>query len=154
MDLELPAVWLPEDYNELMSTQEETTATIQRLQSALNAHDIEAFVACFDPDYKSDQPAHPDRQFTGREQVKKNWSAIFEAMPDLQAEIVNLSTDTETAWVEWRWTATQGDGSPFDWRGVCLFGVKAQGIAWGRLYMEPVEQGGAGIDATVQEMHR
>ena len=34
--------------------------------------EIEAFVACFDPSYRSDQPAHPDRAFQGSDQVRKN----------------------------------------------------------------------------------
>jgi len=33
---------------------------VERLNGAMNAHDIEAFVACFDEAYESEQPAHPD----------------------------------------------------------------------------------------------
>jgi ketosteroid isomerase-like protein len=32
---------------------------------AMNRHDIDAFVACFDTDYSSEQPAHPGRTFRG-----------------------------------------------------------------------------------------
>ena len=32
----------------------------QRIQDAQNRHDLDAFVACFDSDYQSDQPVHPD----------------------------------------------------------------------------------------------
>ena len=39
----------------------------ERLHAAMNARDIDAFVACFDEDYESEQPAHPDRAFRGRE---------------------------------------------------------------------------------------
>jgi hypothetical protein len=35
----------------------------------MNARDIDAFVDCFDEDYESEQPAHPDRAFRGRELV-------------------------------------------------------------------------------------
>ena len=60
---------------------------VQRLHiPAMNGHDLEAFLACFDPDYRSEQPAHPIRGFGGREQVKKNWSALFEGIPDLHAD--------------------------------------------------------------------
>ena len=132
----------------------EAAQTIQRLHDALNAHHIDAFVACFDPDYKSEQPVHPERTFEGSDQVRKNWSAIFSSMPDLKATLVSLISDGETASVEWQWTATQADGSPFDWRGVCLFGVHDSRITWGRLYMEPVEEGGSDIDKTVDQMTR
>jgi hypothetical protein len=30
----------------------------ERLLDAINAHDLDAFVACFDPGYSSEQPAH------------------------------------------------------------------------------------------------
>ena len=61
------------------STTGERLAT--RLQAAMNAHDLEAFVACFVEDYDSVQPAHPDRAFRGREQVRANWSAVFSGGP-------------------------------------------------------------------------
>ena len=33
----------------------------ERLHDAQNRHDLDAFVACFDSDYRSEQPVHPDR---------------------------------------------------------------------------------------------
>src|SRR5262245_61060761 len=50
---------------------------LDRLHDAMNRHDVKAFVACVDPDYASEQPAHPDRGFGGREQVEKNWAELF-----------------------------------------------------------------------------
>ena len=38
--------------------------------------------------------------------------------------------------------------------GVIVLGVEHDQIAWGRLYMEPIEQGGADIDEMVQETYR
>ena len=58
---------------------------VERLHNAMNQHDLEAFLACFDPNYRSEQPAHPIRGFGGREQVEKNWSALFEGIPDFHA---------------------------------------------------------------------
>jgi hypothetical protein len=73
-------------------------------------------------------------------------------MPDFLAELLSFAEEGERAWAEWRWTGTQTDGSPFEWRGVTLFGVRDDRIAWGRLYMEPVEQAGANIDETIGRM--
>ena len=56
----------------------------------MNEHDVGAFVACFDPGYRSEQPAHPNRGFGGREQVEKNWSALFGGIPDFHAELLRL----------------------------------------------------------------
>jgi len=118
----------------------------------MNAHDIEAFVECFDEDYDSEQPAHPDRAFRGREQVRENWSAIFEGVSDFRSELVRAAASGDTEWSEWRWRGTQADGEPLDMAGVIVGGVRGGRLSWARLYVEPVEQGGSGIDAAVRRM--
>ena len=125
---------------------------VARLHVAMNAHDVEAFVACFAEDYDSAQPAHPDRAFRGREQVRANWSAIFDGVPDFRAELVGVAAAGETTWSEWRWEGTQTDGGRLDMAGVIVFGIRDDAIAWARLYVEPVEQAGAGIEAAVRDM--
>ena len=125
---------------------------VERLNAAMNAHDIEAFVACFDEEYESEQPAHPDRAFRGRELVRRNWSAIFDGVPDFRSELIEAGATGETEWSEWRWQGTQSDGAPLDMAGVIVCGVRDGRLRWARLYVEPVEQGGAGIDAAVRSM--
>jgi ketosteroid isomerase-like protein len=125
---------------------------VERLLAAMNARDIEAFVACFAEDYESEQPAHPDRAFVGREQVRENWAAIFSGVPDFSAELVSASSDADTEWSEWRWRGTQADGTKLDMAGVIVAGVSGEALTWARLYVEPVEQEGAGIEAAVREM--
>ena len=125
---------------------------VARLHVAMNARDVEAFVACFAEDYDSAQPAHPDRAFRGREQVRVNWSAIFDAVPDFRAALVGVTAAGETTWSEWRWEGTQTDGGRLDMAGVIVFGIRDDAIAWARLYVEPVEQAGAGIEAAVRNM--
>jgi ketosteroid isomerase-like protein len=125
---------------------------MEHMRQALNAHDLAAFLACFDPNYVSEQPAHPDRAFGGIDQVRKNWATMFDSLPDFKAELRAVSEDGSTAWSEWQWTATQADGSTFDWRGVTVMGVDDGRVTWARLYMEPTDFGGAGIDAAVREM--
>ena len=129
-----------------------TRELMERLHRAMNRHDLDDFASCFEPGYVSQQPAHPDRAFVGRDQVRKNWGEIFSSMPDFSSEMLSFTVDEDRAWVEWRWTATEADGSAFDWRGVCLFGASERGVTWGRLYMEPVDLTGGGIDATIREM--
>jgi len=125
---------------------------VRRLHAAMNAHDIDAFVACFANDYDSTQPAHPDRAFRGREQVHANWSAVFTGVPDFRADLVRIDAVGDTAWSEWSWEGTQTDGARLDMAGVIVLGVRDDRIAWARLYVEPVEQAGAGIDAAVRDM--
>ena len=129
-------------------------AVLERLHAAMNQHDLDALVACFDPDYQSAQPVHPDRVFRGREQVRKNWGAIFSGTPDIQGKLLQAAIGGDTVWAEWQWAGTRADGSRLDMRGVTLFGIQDDRIIWGRLYMEPVQASGAGIDASVAEMSK
>ena len=124
----------------------------ERLAAAMNAHDVDAFAGCFADDYESAQPAHPDRAFRGREQVHRNWSAIFANVPDFRAEHVRADTAGDVEWSEWRWQGTREDGSALDDAGVMVCGVAGGRVRWARLYVEPVEQRGAGIDAAVRRM--
>ncbi len=128
------------------------TTTLARLHDAINRHDLEAFVACFAPDYQSEQPAHPARAFTGSEQVRQNWASFFEAVPDFQAALLRSIEQDDTVWAEWHWRGTRQDGTVLDMRGVTLFGVRDGRFVWGRLYMEEREAAGADIDATMQDL--
>ena len=128
---------------------------MNRLLAALNAHDLDAFVACFTADYRSAQPAHPSRAFEGSDKVRENWTSVFAGIPDLNVELLlSASTDDGVEIGEWHWRGTHTDGSPFAMRGVTVMGIDGERIAWGRLYMEPIERDGADIDQMVREAYR
>ena len=76
-------------------------ALVERLRDATNAHDLDALVACFAEDYRNETPAHPERGFTGRAQVRTNWEQIFSAIPDVRAELLGCTVDGDTVWSEW-----------------------------------------------------
>ena len=137
-----------------MTSQVQTASlkAVESLQHAMNEHDLEAFLACFDPQYRSEQPAHPVRGFGGREQVEKNWSAMFEGIPDFHAELLADAVEADTLWAEWHWTGTRANEVPLDMRGVTLFEIKKGQIVSGRLYMEEVEEAGADIGETVRRL--
>lgn len=136
-----------------MATEPEAAGTvIERLHRAMNEHDLEALVACFAPGYRSTFPAHPARAFEGDAQVRRNWTRIFAGLHDFRAELLRRAVQGDTHWSEWRWYGTQPDGSAAEMRGVTLFGVEGDRIVWGRLYMEPLETGGGGIDAAVERL--
>jgi ketosteroid isomerase-like protein len=125
---------------------------LERLHRALNTHDLDAFVELFSPDYRSEQPVHPDRQFGGRQQVRENWGGTFQDVPDFHAELMRSVESGDTVWSEWDWRGTRKDGSRLEMCGVVLMGVQEGQIAWARLYMEFIDRGGAGIDAAVRRM--
>jgi ketosteroid isomerase-like protein len=137
-----------------MQAQSSPPGVIKRLQNAINQHDLDEFVACFDPAYQSEQPVHPDRTFQGQDQVRKNWSQVFSGIPDLEAILLLCMSEGETVWTEWDWKGTYTDGTPFSMRGVIIFGIQQDQIKWGRLYMELVQESSTGIDASVQQLYR
>ena len=123
-------------------------SVIERMREALNQHDLESFLECFDDEnYRSEQPAHPNRGFGGKEPVRKNWSSMFESFPDFEAQLLRHTADERVVWGEWHWRATG-----LNMAGVTVMGVEEDSIVWARLYMEPVEENGQDIDEAVQSM--
>src|ERR1700710_2915314 len=97
---------------------------LRRLVDATNAHDLEAIAGCFAADYRNETPAHPARGFVGSEQVRRNWSHILAAVPNVSTEIVASVADGDTVWSEWEHRGSRADGSPHLMRGVIVFGVR------------------------------
>ena len=125
-------------------------ATIARLADAMNRHDPEGMAACMAPDYRSEQPVHPNRAFTGSRQVVLNWTEMFRGVPDMRIEVVAEATEGTTSFSEWSWTGHHADGSDFAVRGVIVAGIEDGVIGWMRLYVEPVEADSAGIEEAVR----
>ena len=128
------------------------TEVIDRLAAAMNAHDLDAAAGFFHEDYRSEQPAHPGRAFTGRGQMRANWEAMFAGIPDFCAEICRSVQDGDTTWTEWRWSGTRSGGQAFAMRGVTLFEVTGGQIVAGRLYLEEVERNVIGIGQAVEDL--
>jgi len=129
----------------------EPTAVVERLRDATNAHDLEGIVACFAAEYRNETPLHPGRGFVGNDQVRRNWTQILAAIPDVSTEIVASLTDGVTVWSEWEHRGTQPDGSVHLMRGVIVFGVHDGLIDTARFFLEPVDEtDDNGVDAAVR----
>ena len=76
-------------------TRTAAAEAVDRLQAAINAHDLDALVSCFDAAFINETPAHPDRSFTGAAQVRENWTRILAGVPDLRASIVRQTADDD-----------------------------------------------------------
>ena len=126
------------------------SAVVDRLVDATNRHDLEGVVACFADDYELVSPAHPARSFRGREQVRRNWTQIFAAVPDIATRVVGAALDGESVWTEWEMTGTRRDGARHHMRGIFVFTVRDDQIRSGRMFLEPVEDGGGDMDAAVR----
>jgi ketosteroid isomerase-like protein len=140
------------DYQEKTGTTVDKRAVVERFVAALNDHDIDSFVACFAPDYRSEQPAHPDRAFGGRDQVRQNWSMLFRDLPDIHADLLRTAVEADTVWAELRIHGHRSDGSELDLRGVIVHGIRDDQVGWARLYLEDTERGARGIDEAVRRM--
>jgi limonene-1,2-epoxide hydrolase len=127
-------------------------AVIEALVEAMNRHDLDAMVALFAAEYRSQQPAHPGRTFVGRSQVHSNWEAMFSGIPDFTAKLLRSVEDGDTVWCEWSWSGRRGDEHPFAVRGVTLFRISDDLIAAGTLYVEDVETEMIGIEQAVQDL--
>jgi ketosteroid isomerase-like protein len=133
-----------------MTTYSAPAALLDRLMTATNAHDLDGLVDCFAADYVNETPVHPERGFTGADQVRRNWTQIFAAVPDVHAEVVRSVVDGDTVWAEMEHRGTRPDGSPHVMRGVVVLGVADDRATWARFYLEPVVPGTATIDEVVR----
>jgi len=125
---------------------------VDRLFEATNDHDVDGMMACFHQDYRSEQPLHPDAGFSGREQVAKNWSLMFSEVPDLRLDVLRAAVAGDEVWTELRVHGQKADGSSFEYRGMTVWGLRDDLIAWARFYFEPVEVSGPGIEERMQDV--
>ncbi len=126
------------------------TSVIDRLVQAMNDHDLEALVACFDEGYLNETPVHPQRGFRGNEQVRQNWTQILAAVPEFRARVLRMADDGDRVWTEWDMSGTRGDGALFKMAGVAILGVEASKITSARFYLEPVEHVSGDVNAAVK----
>ena len=119
---------------------------LERMGAALDAHDLDTFVGFFREDYVGERPRHPGSPMSSREDVRTNWAEVISDVPDLHVEVLAAVEDGNTIWSEWRAYGTARSGAMLELRGVIIFGVQNDQVAWSRMYLEPVEQEGLTLD--------
>jgi limonene-1,2-epoxide hydrolase len=128
----------------------DTPPFLRMLLQATNSHDLDALVTCFAPAYRNEAPAHPSRNFDGREQVRANWARIFAFVPDVRAKVVRWAANFADIWSEWEMSGTRLDGTAHLMRGVIIFEVRDDRATSARFYLEPVADGSTdGVDDAV-----
>ncbi len=113
---------------------------VGRLERAINERDLEVLIELFSPDVVVEYPAHPSRNFQGRNQIWRNWAPIFAKLDDFRATAVRSAVTDDSAWVEWLWEGRQADGSPGDQAGIVIHELKGGQISHVRFYLEPVDK--------------
>ena len=115
---------------------------LERMRAALDAHDLDTFVGFFRDDYVGERPRHPGSPMSSREDVRRNWEEVISDVPDLRVDVPAAVEDGNTIWSEWRAYGTARSGATLELRGVIIFGIQGDQVAWSRMYMEPVEHEG------------
>lgn len=133
-------------------SQEQFPTFAHRVSAAANSHDIERVVECFTEDYVNETPLHPARGFRGRDQVRRNWTQIFAAVPDISTEVLRSHQTGDLVWSEWEMRGTRPDGGEHLMRGVMLFTVEGDRARAVRFYLEPVDQADLDADQAVDAM--
>jgi limonene-1,2-epoxide hydrolase len=123
---------------------------VDRLVAVTNDHDVDALVACFAAEYVNETPAHPQRGFAGRDQVRRNWTTIFAGVPDITVRVTASAVDGSRVWTEWGMSGTRRDGTLHAMAGVIIFEVLGDEIVSARFYLEPVERTSGDVDAAVE----
>lgn len=124
---------------------------VERWTQALTDHNLEDAVSCFATDYRDRAPARRGEEVIGREQVQKNFAALFTSIADLRAELLGSVVDGSTVWMEWRLSGTRTDGTPMEFVGVNIFEVEGRCFTKGRIYTELVRDSGD-VDSQVDQM--
>jgi ketosteroid isomerase-like protein len=114
---------------------------LEEMRAALDAHDLDTFVEFFREDYVGERPRHPGSPVSSREDVGSNWAEVISDVPDLRVEVPAAVQDGDRIWSEWRAYGTARSGAMLELRGVIIFGMQGDKVAWSRMYLEPVEQG-------------
>ena len=107
-------------------------------------------VACFAPDFLNVTPAHPARGFVGAEQVRRNWTQIFAAVPDIRTDVVATAIDGPRAWTQWEMRGTRPDGSPHEMAGVVIFEVEEGLARKATFFLEPVDHSSGSVDDAIR----
>jgi ketosteroid isomerase-like protein len=125
---------------------------VERLARATSAHDLEGIVACFAAGYVNQTPTHPQRSFTGRDQVRRNWAQILTGVPDITARVLATAVDGDTVWSEWQMIGTRLDGARHEMSGVIIFEVAGELVRAARFYLEPLERESGTVDDAVHQV--
>jgi ketosteroid isomerase-like protein len=111
---------------------------LDRMERAMSSQDPSQVAACFTEDYRCEIPLHPSRGFTGNEDVRQNWTALFAHVKDHRARVLRWARDADFIWSEWEMTGTTAAGDPHRAGGVALITVEGDRVAATRFYLDQV----------------
>ncbi len=112
---------------ERLKPKEEQLPTVELLEAicdAFNRHDLEGVMSFFADDGVFDKPAGPEihgARVSGKEKVRAEFAALFDAVRDLHWEGTANWVSGNMGCSQWRRTGTGKSGEKTDWLGCDLF---------------------------------
>jgi uncharacterized protein (TIGR02246 family) len=109
----------------------QTLATMERMEGAINRHDIEAMLAIMTEDcvFENTFPAPDGARHEGSEAIRAAFEAFFHASPQATFETEECFVCGERAVVRWRYRWIDADGKAGHVRGVDLHRLRDGKIA-------------------------
>lgn len=105
---------------------------LQKFAAGWNAHDVDALLECMTDDgifYGSAGVEPYGAIFTGTDELRSSYSALWEIFPDAAWNEVQHFIAGDRAVTEWRFTGTKADGSKVNVRGCDVFLIRDGKIA-------------------------
>jgi hypothetical protein len=77
---------------------------------------------------------------------------VLRTVTDFRTEVRTIAAEGDAGFIEHDWSGTKLDGTRLHLRGVNVFGMRNGQFAWGRIYLESVEEEGMDLDERVRQM--
>jgi ketosteroid isomerase-like protein len=108
-----------------MSVDEATRRAVDRLNDAINGHDLDALMAVFSEDcvFENTGPRPDGQRFEGQAAVRGFWERWFAANPDARFETEDIVVAGDRCVVRWVYRKLR-NGEPWHLRGVDVFKVR------------------------------
>lgn len=127
------------------------TATLTQLRAGIDAHDLDALVACFAPDYCNETPRAPPGAFADATRCARTGQRSSPRSPTRGPRSSAAVATAAPCGPNGTSPGTRTDGHAFHLRGVTVLVVPDDLIARARFYLEPVDTSGKGVDQAVRD---
>lgn len=110
---------------------ESTLTTVERLNEAINRHDLDLTMDLMTSDcvFENTFPAPDGERFAGQPAVRGFWKDFFESSPGAHFEFEEIVASGERAFVRWCYHWENADGTRGHIRGVDIFHVQDDRVA-------------------------
>ena len=129
---------------------DDATAVLQRYLDAQQNKDLDALVACWDPDIEAIHPLRPDRSWSGIDTYRRAWARIWEAKPDSRFEVVSAAVVDDRIYLEALVEHSDGTMVP----NLNILDVEHGRIRRARVYTDTPERDGVDMDHFVENLNQ